>query len=173
MKPKTIEAGEAFTRLVCEHKRAVFALAYGKLGNAHDAEDVMQEVFIEAYKNFHKLENHSAVLAWLFKATGYRCKDHIRRRSRRQRRELEFASPANPIADGGRAGDGRAEALIEAIGRLPEKQRGIVMLKHFAMLSYAEIAKMTGLSETTIDGRLRTAKRELKKTLIKMGIEVN
>ena len=172
MRPETSSAGEAFTQLVREHKRVIFAIAYGRLGSSHDAEDVVQEVFIEAYRNFHKLLGHRKVSAWLYKAPVYRCKDHMRSKSRRQRRELEFATPANP-STGRRVDDNRAETVIEAIGRLPEKYRVVVMLKHFAMLSYAEISKMTGLSKTTIDGRLRSAKRTLKKTLTEMDMGVN
>jgi RNA polymerase sigma-70 factor (ECF subfamily) len=67
------------------------------------------------------------------------------------------------------SGDGRAEAVLEAVGRLPEKHRLVIMLKHFGGLSYAEISKMTGLSSTTIDGRLRTAKKELKRALTRIG----
>lgn len=172
MKPITKEAGEAFSRLVREHQKAVFALAYGKLCNAHDAEDVMQDVFIEAYRNLRKLKNHKKAPGWLFKATLYRCKDHFRKKSRRQRREMEFANSTNPGTNE-LPGDSRADAVLEAISRLPEKYRVAVMLKHFAGLSYNDISKMTGLSKTTIDGRLRTAKKELRQTLMEMGIGVS
>lgn len=150
------------------HRKAVFAIAYGRLGSSHDAEDVMQEVFIEVYRNFHKLKNPEKVSGWLFKATLNRCKDHWRKKSRRERREMKFTELAGSHA-AEQSRDGRADAVLEAIGRLPEKHRLVVMLKHFAGLSYAEISKMTGLSNTTIDGRLRTAKKELKRALTSMG----
>ena len=167
MKPGNKEAGEAFTRLVRERQKSVFALAYGKLGNSHDAEDVMQEVFVEAYRNIHKLKNPEKVSGWLFRATLNRCKDHWRKKSRRERREMKFASLADSRG-AGQGGDGRADAVLEAVGRLREKQRLVVMLKHFGGLSYAEISELTGLSSTTIDGRLRTAKKELKQALTKL-----
>lgn len=158
MKTKTSEAGEAFARIVREHQKAVFAVAYGNLRNSHDAEDVVQEVFIEAYRNFHKLKNAEKVPAWLFKAALYRCKDHVRKKSRRERREMEFANSTNLLATE-QSNDGRADAVLEAIDRLTGKYRVVVMLRHFAGLSYADISKMTGLSKTTIDGRLRIAKK--------------
>jgi len=171
VKSVTKDAGEAFTGLVREHQKSVFALAYGKLRNAHDAEDVMQEVFIEAYRNLHRLRNHKKVSGWLFKATIYRCKDHFRRKSRRQRREMEFTKlsshPSGETVD-----DGCADAVIEAVGRMPEKFRIVIMLRHYAGLSYSEIAAMTGLSKTTIDGRLRAAKKSLRDTLTEKEIEV-
>jgi RNA polymerase sigma-70 factor (ECF subfamily) len=169
LKRQKAAAGEAFTQLVREHQGAIFALAYAKLGNAHDAEDVRQEVFVEAYRNFHKLKNHEKILGWLFKATIYRCKDHMRKKSRRERREMEFTRITDTTACG-YADNGLADAILEAVGRLPEKHRVVVMLRHFAMLSYADISAMTGLSKTTVDGRLQTAKKEMKQVLTKMGI---
>lgn len=131
----------------------------------------MQEVFVEAHRNFHKLQKHKNIAGWLFKVTLNRCKDHWRKKSRRERREVEFTriSGATTPQQGD---DGLAEAVLEIVGRLPEKYRIVIMLRHFAMLSYAEISVMTGLSKTTIDGRLRTAKREMKQALIKMGLGV-
>jgi RNA polymerase sigma-70 factor (ECF subfamily) len=58
------------------------------------------------------------------------------------------------------------DILLKVIATLPEKYRIMVMLRHFARLSYAEISKATGLSNTTIDTRLRTAKKKLKKMLL-------
>jgi RNA polymerase sigma-70 factor (ECF subfamily) len=67
----------------------------------------------------------------------------------------------------------RHHAVLKAIDALPEKLRLVVMLKHFAKLPYADIAKMTGLSKTTIDGRLRTAKKRLNQLLSESGIGVS
>lgn len=169
MEPKTQEADTAFARIVRERQKAVFAVAYGKLGNSHDAEDVAQDVFIEAFRNFHKLKKVEKIPAWLFKATLYRCKDHVRKKSRRKNRELIFASSASPPAEEPTDCE-RTDAMMSAIDMLPEKFRVLVMLKHFAKLSYADISKMTGLPKTTIDGRLRTAKENLRVKLMEMGI---
>jgi RNA polymerase sigma-70 factor (ECF subfamily) len=176
VKPKTQEAAEAFGRIVHQHQKAVFAVAYGKLRNVHDAEDVMQEVFIEAYRNYHNLKKPEKVSAWLFTATKYRCNDHIRRKSRREKRERAYAGAHNLSSDPSTESQVERErhhAVLKAIGSLPEKFRLIIMLKHFARLSYADISKMTGLSKTTIDGRLRTAKEKLGQKLVDMGIEVS
>ena len=75
--------------------------------------------------------------------------------------------PSDETAD-----DGRADAVIEAVRKMPEKFRIVIMLRHYAGLSYSEIAAMTGLSKTTIDGRLRAAKKSLRDTLTEKEIEV-
>ncbi len=163
---------EAFARIVHEHQKAVFALAYAKLGNVHDAEDVKQEVFVEAWLNMEKLQTHEKVNAWLFKVASNTCKEHFRRVSRRQRREAAFAESAAgvPPLPGDEKQD---EAILRAISQLPEKFRVVIMLKHFAKLSYEEISKMTGLSNTTIDGRLRTAKQRLRQKLVHTGLDAD
>lgn len=136
----------------------------------------MQDVFIEAYRNYHKMKKPEKVSAWLFTATNYRCNDHIRKRSRRVRREQVFAASdnpsSNPAVEAGIEKERRHD-VVKAIGSLPEKLRVVVMLKHFARLSYTDISRMTGLSKTTIDGRLRTAKKKLGQKLLEMGIEVS
>lgn len=162
------EGTETFARLVNEHQKAVFALAYGKVRNVHDAEDIMQEVFAEAYRKSSSLKNPDKVSAWLFKATLYRCKDHIRKMSRRRRRELKYADTLETSNEVVFDSD-PSKRVLEAIGLLPEKYRIVVMLKHFARLSYAEISDITGLSKTTIDGRLRSAKTRLRMQIIAMN----
>lgn len=164
VKRTNTETDRAFAQLMREHERAVFALAYGKLRNAHDAEDVAQEVFVEAFRNAHKLKNAEKVSGWLFKVTSNRCKDHFRKMSRRQRRERIYASSAKSM-DELKFDESNDNGVLKAVSSLPEKYRTTVMLRHFARLSYAEISKATGLSETTVDSRLRIAKKRLRKML--------
>lgn len=167
---KTPEDSHVFARIVHEHKRAVFAVAYAKLRNMHDAEDVMQEVFIAAYQSLKKLRKPDSIGAWLHRATLYRCKDHIRKKVRRKKREHIFAEAvANNPTSSTQADIEQRDALLEAIGRLPEKYRLVLMLKHFAQLSYADISSLTGLSNTAISNHLQLARKRLKATLIKMG----
>jgi len=167
---KTPEGTRVFAQLVREHKKAVFASAYANLRNVHDAEDVMQEVFIEAYRNFHRMRRPEKIRAWLHKATIYRCRDHIRKKVRREKREHVFAeSVSDGASDNPRAKSERRDSVLEAIALLPEKYRLAVMLKHFAQLSYADISAMTGLSKNTISGRLQVARKKLKTTLTDIG----
>jgi RNA polymerase sigma-70 factor (ECF subfamily) len=167
------KAREAFARIVRERQGAVFAVALSKLGNSHDAEDVKQEVFIEAWRNMKKFRNPDNISGWLFKATTNRCRDHFRRKSRRKSREEKFVEAAPTPSSRAPEDKEALEAMFKAISKLPEKIRTVVMLKHLAELSYAEISKMTGLSKTTIDGRLRTGKKKLRQALIEMGIGVD
>lgn len=69
---------EAFGFLVAKYKEAVYALAYSKLRNFHDAEDIAQEVFIKAYRKLHTLKRSDSFSAWLYAITSNLCKDWIR-----------------------------------------------------------------------------------------------
>jgi RNA polymerase sigma-70 factor (ECF subfamily) len=158
---KDLLPSEKFLLLVRRHRKAVFSLAYSKVRNVQDAEDITQEVFTEAYQNFVKLTDHSNVIAWLMKATGFRCKDHFRKMLRRHRRESSYLEMTRSSVDEKMA-ENPSDGLLDVVASLPEKFRVVLMLKHFAQLSYADISRMTGLSKTTIDGRLRTAKKKLK-----------
>ncbi len=166
---------DTFVKTVVDHhQRAVFAAAYAILRNKHDAEDVTQDAFIQAYRNADKLENLEKLLPWLYKTTNHLCKAHFRKRSRRKRREATFLErhSNNPPSDALADAD-RKKVLMNSINALPEKLRTVFMLKHFAHASYAEISEMTGLSKTTIDGRLRTAKKKLREQLDDMGVGVD
>jgi RNA polymerase sigma-70 factor (ECF subfamily) len=170
VKQTTQERTRIFAQHVREHKKAVFSVAYAKLRNVHDAEDVMQEVFVEAYRNFHRMKKPEKIRAWLQKATVYRCSDHMRKTLRRRNREQIFSDAVSAGTLGETpAEQDRRNGVLEAIGLLPEKYRLVVMLKHFARLSYADISEITGLSKTSISGRLQAARKKLKATLIDMG----
>jgi RNA polymerase sigma-70 factor (ECF subfamily) len=157
---------ETFVHVVREHQKVVFSVAYAKLRNVHDAEDVKQEVFVEAWRNFHKLRSPEKVKAWLYAITISRCKDHLRKNFRRERREVDYMQ-SNPKEVTNPQGNPELhERVLKEISRLPEKIRIVIMLKHLAQLSYDEISKVTGLSKTTIDGRLRAGKRKMRQQLV-------
>lgn len=166
MKLRTQDNAAVFAQLVRDHKKAVFAAAYAKLRNSHDAEDVTQDVFIEAYRSLGRLKNPEKIRPWLYKVTVHRCTDNLRKARRREKRERTYAAsvPDNPIGDAGIV-EKRRGAVLGAIGMLSEKHRVVVMLKYFAKLSYGDISKMTGLPKSTVSNHLQGAKRILRASL--------
>ena len=146
-----------FAEIVRRHQRAVFAVAYSKLGNSHDAEDVVQEVFLEACRNAQKMKTPEKMLAWLFRTTTYRSAN-----------SAPTNTPADTLAE-----KERQAAILEAVDSLPAKFRLVIMLRYFAQFSYADISEMTGLTKGAIDGRLRSATKKLKDHLLRMGIGVS
>ena len=74
---------EAFGVLVDRYKSSMYALAYSKVGNLQDAEDIAQEAFLKAYRNLRKLKQWDNFYAWLYSITSNLCKDWLKAESRR------------------------------------------------------------------------------------------
>jgi len=85
---------EAFGFLVDKYKASIYAFAYTKLRNFRDAEDVTQEVFIQAYQKLRTLRQWDSFLSWLYAIASNRCKNLIR--SRQNRPDNEFIEDQEP-----------------------------------------------------------------------------
>ena len=87
---------EAFGFLMDKYKGSVYAFAYSKLRDFHDAEDVTQAVFIKAYQKLRSLRRWDNFLAWLYAITSNMCKNWIR--SKASRPDSEFVEDQNAEA---------------------------------------------------------------------------
>lgn len=161
----------AFGLLVDKYKSSVYALAYTKLRNFHDAEDITQEVFIKAYQKLSTLKQRDNFLAWLFSITVNSCKNFLTSRSRRPDRDyIEDQHTAildTPSIDAYRS-EAAAESIRDAINQLPEIYRQTLTLYYLGGLSSKEIARFLGTSVNTVNQRLMRARTKLKEELISM-----
>jgi RNA polymerase sigma-70 factor (ECF subfamily) len=164
---------EAFGFLVDKYKGAIYAFAYAKLRNFHDAEDVTQDVFIKAYQNLRTLRRWESVLAWLYSITSNLCKNWLRSRASRPDREfVEDQSPgalARPSVDSYLEGVTREslhESLQEALDSLPEIYSQVLTLYYLGGMSNKEIARFLGTSPETIRQRLTRARAQLKEEML-------
>ncbi len=165
----------AFGILVDKYKGAIYALAYSRLHNFHDAEDVTQEVFVKAYQKLRILRRWDNFHAWLYAITSNLCKDWIRSRSRRPDREfiededpgiLEIRSLDSYRKE--RTRQALDESLHEALGSLPEIHRQVLMLFYLGGMSGKEMAAFLGVSPNTIRQRLYRARAQLKEEMLVM-----
>lgn len=134
----------AFGFLVDRYKESVFAIAYSKLGNFHDAEDATQEVFAKAYSKLRTLRRWDSFRVWLYAMTLNYCKMQLR--SRFHRPDREFIKDHNIIAIQGPSveadGDSRMDdSLHEALRKLPEIYRQVIILHYLGEMSTGEIAQ--------------------------------
>jgi RNA polymerase sigma-70 factor, ECF subfamily len=156
---------EAFVLLFDTYKNLVYRTTYLTLGSAAEAEDILQEVFLQVHKSLDSYDpSRGAFSTWLYRITVNRCLNWRRGRSRVESLETlgdEEPAATSPAADG-YSGD---DAVRQALGRLSKKLRVVVVLRHYWDLSYAEIAEITGLPLGTVKSRLNLAMRLLRDDL--------
>ena len=169
-----------FETFVRAYQDLVFATAFRLLGNATDAEDVAQTVFLKAFEHFESIGSSPAVGGWLRKVTTNVCLNHITRYRKRWRffsemgrgdgEETESAYEDNipsgetPAREIERAE--RQQRLEAALGALPDQQRVPLVLFHFEDKTYEDIAALLGVSlgkvKTDIHRGRATLKRQLQ-----------
>jgi len=163
----------AFEELVKRYHAKIYRLAYGILGNPDDADDATQEVFIEAYKSLKSFQGRSKFYTWLYRVALNTCHQQVRRAKSRQRTLSAFAEELRQNYNENNVETPehialkheRSSLVQEAIGKLPAKQREVVLLFYMHNLKYREIAEILDCSEGTVASRLHTALRNLKPKL--------
>jgi len=161
----------AFALLIDKYKAAVFAIAYSKLFNFQDAEDITQEVFIKAYQKLNNLKHYDRFVVWLHSITNNLCKDFIRSRSRRPDREfIEDQEPSvldTPSIESYK--DNLVNELIhDALNSLPEIYRQVLSLHYLGGMKDIEIAEFLGMSHTNVRQKLMKARTLLKEEMLVM-----
>jgi len=161
----------AFGLLVDKYKGSIFALAYSKLGNFHDAEDVTQEVFIKAYRKLKSLRYRDNFLAWMYAITSNLCKDWLRSRSRHVECELDENKgilAIDRLSMKSYQDDTLYDSLKDALDTLPEAYRQVLILHYLGGMSGKEIAKFLGTSQNAALLRLSRARSQLKEEMFEM-----
>ncbi|NWG20147.1 MAG: sigma-70 family RNA polymerase sigma factor [Chloroflexi bacterium] len=163
----------AFAQLMERYAVAVFNLAYRMLGDAQEAEDASQEIFLRAYTNLERFDPARKFSTWLLTIGSNFCIDRLRRR-RFAWLTLDdaVASVPSPARGPERSALEREERDIvqRALLQLPPAYREIAVLRYWNDLSYEEIGQATGLPESTIKTRLHRARRMLAEALRSEGM---
>jgi RNA polymerase sigma-70 factor (ECF subfamily) len=144
-----------------------FRIAFAVLRHREDAEDVAQEAFTKAYRQFRQLRERDRFRAWLVRMTWRLAMD--RRRSDRRRVNRETASvdlrPPEPTTVDQIAAHERADRLWHAIDALPDKLRVVVVLSGIQGHDLREVGVLLGLAEGTVKSRMFAARRRLREQL--------
>ncbi len=157
---------EAFALLVDKYQARIFALVYAKVGQFQDAEDLTQEVFLNAYKKLSTLRRWDQFYPWIYSIAVNRCKDFHRDRKRRID-TVPLADPSeNHRADMEAHSEKlKNEQLHDALATLPEMYRQVLVLRYMAGMKSKEIAQTLRVSPNTINQRLMRAREKLKTVL--------
>ncbi len=161
---RTVLAGdaEAFAHLVDRYHARCLRVATHLLGDSDDAEDVVQEAFVRAYRHLSGYHERDRFGAWLLRIVVNQC----RTRATRDARYMPFVSEQHdaPIADTTAAADQRAE-LAHALALLPPEQREAIVLRFAVELSYDEISTLTGVGISALKMRVQRACARLRALL--------
>ncbi len=171
----------AFGELVDIHKRLIFSICMSHLRNEDEAMDMVQDTFLKAFTKLDSFQPGSNFKAWLCRIAANGSIDRIRRKKTRRAGEIddrvmttdeltEGKTPSmstfgrlSPLknAELRRLGD----ALLKALGTLPEAHRQCVLLCDVHGYSYAEISEQLGIPKGTVMSRLFYARKRLQEEL--------
>ena len=168
---------EAFGALAERHGRAMLAIARAYFASEADAEDAVQEAFMKAFRALDDLHDEICFAAWVAQITRNSCLEILRTKSDKMSL-ADFATsvPLRPrqgriaLTPATLAGKGEeADLLRAAIGRLPEEQRLVIMLRYVEGLRYEQIAAYLDLPASTVRTRAHRAREALRGLLPTLG----
>jgi RNA polymerase sigma-70 factor, ECF subfamily len=182
---------EAFRELTEPHRRELQLHCYRMIGSLQDAEDLVQETLLAAWRGLEAFEGRASVRSWLYRIATNRCLDALRARSRRPREVPAMDQPPEPtrrtepiwlepypdvllegIADRSPGPAARYEAresielaFIVALQYLPPRQHAALVLRDVLGFRTAEVAEMLDTGEASVKGALQRARAALEKRL--------
>src|SRR5882724_11977950 len=164
----------AFEALVTRYRKRIFALALHITRSASEADDIAQDVFLNAYRALPEFEGRSQFFTWVYRMTVNRSLNVRRDRARRGEDvvlddpRLELAVAVDARSDPGRAAELRQSyaRLLRALDALPVDMRTTVILVSLQGLAYGEVAVVQKVSEGTIAWRMHEARRRLHEAMM-------
>ena len=164
----------AFDVLVQRYKERLYATVYHMTSNHEDANDLVQEAFIKAYKSISSFKRESSFYTWVYRIAVNRTINHLKRRKNRYHFSLddvdthiqndpdfvELMSHVTPRREVGLTE--LQEKLNEALQKLSEAHRAVVVMHDVQGMTHADIAKVMKCSEGTVRSRLFYARQQLQ-----------
>jgi len=160
------QAGDqaAFGVLVRRYQRRVFGLGNRFFDNSDDAEDLVQETFLRAWRALDRFDLARPFAPWLMRIASNRALTEIATRKRRGNEELdESLAWSGPAADEDLERRELQQAVGRAVGELPDDQRMILLLRATEGLSYREISEALDIPIGTVMSRLARARETMRK----------
>ena len=162
-----IELDDAFTELYRTHLRDVYSYAYYRIGNHHDAEDLTEQTFLQAYRHFERAGRESGgrpLRPWLLRIAHNLAANYYRDRARKPQTQLEDAAV---VSDAHRTDDlveGREELqeVLAGVARLPDDRREALIMRFALGMDNREIARALGRSDGATKVLLHRAIKQLE-----------
>ncbi len=154
-------------KFIDEYGQRLFNLIYWKTGNYEDAKDLTAEVIFKIYKALPKFRGDANLYTWAYRIAINHVNRFLLKRSllkfvsfEDMKREPECLDARQDTDD-----SGLSEAVRQAVSKLPQKYRDVVVLFYFENCKYEEIAQILGISVGTVKSRLNRARSKLSKLL--------
>jgi len=158
----------ALEDLLMQYQRPIYNAAFRMLGNAEDAADITQTVFLRAFEHLDRYNPDYKFFSWIYRIAINESINQINRGKREL--GLEDSQPATtegPV-DHFQAEDA-SRRIQDALMTLQEDFRMVIVLRHFSDLSYREISEVLHIPEITVKSRLYSARQRLKEELQEDG----
>lgn len=169
----------AFSELMRRYENTVYHTAAAVLGRSDDAADVSQETFIKVYRSLPSFRGECRFSTWIYRICVNCARDWLRRAARNSSLSLTASDdeerPDIDLPDGEADNDPeqsleekhRREAVWNAIGKLSEEHRVILVLRDMQGRSYEEISRLLNLAPGTVKSRLSRARDAVKRELVR------
>ena len=155
---------EAFEMIIRTHSRTLFAIAYGILQNREEAEDVVQDALVKAWKTRWRVRDPEKFPAWLATIARHRARDIFRKR-----RTVPLSTTSDEVIEPGSVAEPNGSELDQqlrsALAALPELHRAALTLRYFEEMDYRSIENILGLSNGALRGILGRALASMRKQL--------
>ncbi len=159
-----------FTELYRSHLRDVYSYSYYRVGNHHDAEDLTEQTFLQAYRHFERAqrESHGRPLRpWLIRIAHNLAANYYRDRSRRPQTQLEDAAVVSALHSTADLAEGREELrdVLDGVSKLPEDRREALIMRFALGMDNREIARAIDRSEGATKVLIHRAIKQLEQGL--------
>jgi RNA polymerase sigma-70 factor (ECF subfamily) len=159
-----------FTELYRAHLRDVYSYAYYRIGNHHDAEDITEQTFLQAYRHFERAQRESngrPLRPWLIRIAHNLAANYYRDRSRRPQTNLDDAAILSAPLDTERVVEEREEVkeVLQGVSKLPDDRREALIMRFALDMDNREIARAMGRSEGATKVLIHRAIKQLEQGL--------
>jgi len=159
-------ADEALELLYAAHFRQLVRLGVLLVRDVGTAEEIVQDCFLAVHAKWNRLHDPDKALAYLRQSVVNRCRSHLRHLSV-VRRHADREAPLDPAhgADHAAHDHARRATVLDALRRLPRRQREVLALRYYLDLSEAEIADLLGISRGAVKSHASRGAAALRATL--------
>jgi RNA polymerase sigma-70 factor, ECF subfamily len=159
-----------FSELYRAHLRDVYSYAYYRIGNHHDAEDITEQTFLQAYRHFERAQRESngrPLRPWLIRIAHNLAANYYRDRSRKPQTHLDDAAILSAPLDTERVVEEREEVkeVLAGVSKLPDDRREALIMRFALDMDNREIARALGRSEGATKVLIHRAIRQLEEGL--------